>query len=200
MHVLRMHVTETEETQDCVLLCTLCLDENLLLPADTISLNAQHSFSKPHVQLSVMFISTSPPTVFNSKPSSMPSFWLLDPSFFAHTQKFKQKVSHLSKCTYCSSKSARSGARPSTPPRACNASGRATNELAKDRATDGNPCETTVVSMPEQRNGTERVERHGPSLRPNLPHELESFIAPSSSRFESDNDKATPFFCRGRFG
>ena len=55
--------------------------------------------------------------------------------FFFHT-KWKKEVSHLSKCTYCSSKSARSGAHPSTPPSACNASGRATNELAKDRATE----------------------------------------------------------------
>ena len=30
-------------------------------------------------------------------------------------------------------------------------------------------CETTVVSTPEQRNGTERVERHGPLLRPSFP-------------------------------
>ena len=52
-----------------------------------------------------------------------------------HT-KWKQEINHLSKCTCCSSKSARSGAHPSTPPSACNASRRATNELAKDRATE----------------------------------------------------------------
>ena len=44
------------------------------------------------------------------------------------------------------------------------------HQRAGERPSDRREsCETTVVSMPEQRNGTERVERHGPSLRPNLP-------------------------------
>ena len=70
MHVLRMIITETEETHGLRINFVLCFStlifynklkiENLLLPVETRSLNAQHPYTKPHAQLASRSCSSTP--------------------------------------------------------------------------------------------------------------------------------------------
>ena len=80
--------------------------------------------------------------------------------FFAHT-KSEQKLNHLSKLLPTVP------ANPSVGMQRRRESHQRAGERSNDRRRQS--CETTVVCTPEQRNGTERVERRGPSLRPNFP-------------------------------